>query len=241
IDFGTAASAAWLPPSHGELEALLAPRANAPAIQQEFIDRWSRTSRPPTDEPDVSLFLHGPDATREVQIVWRADLERPARPMWSEQVAACPPSTWEAVAVPIWEARRWLQGRQLHPQLDDLAPSPEPGVERSGRRGHRVLRWRGTAESSELVYAPRTRAGDVLVVSATDGGCDRWGWNPPSRAEVIDLGLEASRLHRGVEVLRLSPRLLERDLLRERAGMAIEAGPNDVQRIDPEVARQARD
>src|SRR5690606_28430685 len=120
VDFGTAASAAWLPPSHGELEALLAPRATAPAIQQEFIGRWSRTSRPPTDEPDVSLFLHGPDATREVQIVWRADLERPARPIWSEQVAACPPSTWEAVAVPIWEARRWLQGRQLHPQLDDL-------------------------------------------------------------------------------------------------------------------------
>src|SRR5690606_38697315 len=195
IDFGTAASAAWLPATARELEPLLAPRADAPALQPEFIDRWSRTSRPPTDEPDVSLFLHGPDASREVQIVWRADLERPESPVWSEQVAACPPSSWEAVGVPIWEARRWLQGLQLHPQLDDLAPSPEPARESSGRRGHRVLRWRGTAESSELIYAREIRAGDVLVVPAADGGCDRWGWNPASDAEVVDLGLEASREH----------------------------------------------
>jgi len=240
IDFGTTASAAWMPSTPEELQPLLAPRSNAPALQREFIDRLSRTSRPPTDEPDVSLFLHGPDASREVQIVWRADLERPARRIWSEQVAACPPSTLEAVAVPIWEARRWLQGLQLHAQLDDLAPSPEPDTERSGRRGRRVLRWRGTAESSELVDATRIRAGDALVVPATDGGCDRWGWNPSSTTEVVDLGLEASRQHRGVEILRLSPRLLERDLLREQAGAPVEASLDDLRRIDPELARKAR-
>jgi len=242
IDFGIRGSAAWLPSDPSELEPLVAPRTAAPSMLPEFIDRLSRTSPRPTNEPDVALFLHGPESTGEVQVVWRADLERPASPLWREQVAACPPSTWEAVPVPMWEARRWIQGLETHPQLDDLEVSPEPEDGRSGRRGHQVLRWKGTAEESDLVYATRIRAGDVLVVPATDGGCDRWGWNPTSRAEVDDLGYEANREHRGLEVIRLSPRLLERDILMELANepTQTEGDPGESRERDRQVRESAR-
>ena len=251
IDFGTTASAVWLPKTSNELIPLLAPRADAPMLQSAFIERWARTSPPPTDEPDVSLFLHGPNATGEVQIVWRADLKRPEEErIWAEQVAACPPSSLEAVSVPIWEARRWLQGLehrclqdlQLHPQLDDLALSPEPPAESARRQTEpvRVLRWEGTAEASKLVFATDICAGDVLVAPATDGGCDRWGWNPSSRAEVTDLGLEANREHRGIEFLRLSPRLLERDLLREQVAPPFDVDLDRLRSTRPDVVESTR-
>ncbi|MEB2344208.1 MAG: type I-U CRISPR-associated helicase/endonuclease Cas3 [Deltaproteobacteria bacterium] len=215
IDFGVEASTAWLPTEPATLSSLVAPRADAPMMHPAFVDGWSRTSPSPTNEADVALFLHGPESTGEVQIIWRDDLERPARASWTEKVAVCPPSTWEAVPVPVWEARRWLQGLEGDPQLDDLEVSPAPEVERSGRRGYQVLRWKGTAQESKLIYATDVRPGDVLVAPAGDGGCDMWGWNPASREVVEDLGYEANREHRRVEVLRLSPRLLERDVLRD--------------------------
>ena len=249
IDFGTMAAAAWLPKTPDELSPLLAPRADAPMLQPAFVERWARTSPLPTDEPDVSLFLHGPNSSADVQIVWRADLERPARPIWAEQVAACPPSSLEAVSVPLWEARRWLQnverrpqGFELHPQIDDLALSPEPTMERHRLQGRdvRALRWEGTVETSELVSAAEIRPGDVLVVPATDGGCDRWGWNPSSRTHVADLGLEANRDHRGIEFLRLSPRLLEHDLLREQAETPFDVDYDRLRRTRQDVAEKAR-
>lgn len=215
IDFGIDASIAWLPTDSETLATLVAPRPPALEVQPSFIDGWSRTSPSPTNEADVSLFLHGPESTAEVQVIWRADLGRPAGPGWMERVAACPPSTWEAVPVPLWEARRWLQGFETHPQLDDLEVSPTPDAEKSSRRGRRILRWNGTAEASELIYATQLRPGNVLVVPTSDGGCDRWGWNPTYVEEVDDLGREANLEHRRMNILRLSPRLLEHDLHRQ--------------------------
>ena len=40
-----------------------------------YLDLWSHTSPPPTNDPEVGLFLHGAErATAEVSLVWRGDL-----------------------------------------------------------------------------------------------------------------------------------------------------------------------
>ena len=105
-------------------EAVLAPKPSAPALLPAYLDMWVQTSPRPALEPDLPLFLHGPQRdTAEVQIVWRADitdelLDEAAGEATSKdealdeicmRLSACPPSGLEAIAVPVWVARSWLQ------------------------------------------------------------------------------------------------------------------------------------
>lgn len=79
----------------------------------------------------------------------------------SEQtLALLPPVQQEILELPIWELAA-LGARE-------------------------ALRWDGSA--AERIELSQARVGDTLVLDATLGGCDRFGWNPRSREPVVDLG-----------------------------------------------------
>lgn len=227
IDFGIEHARKWLPQGP-ELLRCLALRASAPVLMSPFVEQWACTSPVPEAEPDVSLFLHGPGSRPDVQVVWRADLEENREAEWVERVAALPPSSLEAISLPIYELRRWLSSvSAASDQMADLEGVGEEPVREKGRRASRkVLPWRGMEDTPPgPVDAWRIRPGETVVVPASYGGCDQWGWAPAWTRPVMDIADEAARTHRGLDVVRLSPALVEA----LTGGEAMDDGLSEVQ------------
>jgi CRISPR-associated endonuclease/helicase Cas3 len=111
----------------------------------------------PPPQVDIHPFLHGWEDNRDLSIVWRADLTNGNKQEWAEICEAVPPVIGELLPVPVYEAFRWLNGRTYFSR-------------RTGQLGRE-----------------RPQVGDVLFVPAGYGGCDAYGWNPGSKAEVTDL------------------------------------------------------
>ncbi len=122
IDFGVASMRAKWETTPDEKKAELnAPSANAPVLFPVHLDCWVQTSPKPEPDPDPAPFLHGPKDAGEpdVQVVFRADLG--ADPdLWADVVALCPPSSSEAVAVPMGVFRRWLRGEPVRDESADV-------------------------------------------------------------------------------------------------------------------------
>ena len=81
----------------------------------------------------------------------------------------------------LWAACAWL--RQEAARLADLsdAVEREPKIFEGRDGGRPAFRWAG--EDSGRTGSVRARGlqnGDLIVVPATYGGCDEWGWNPQS-------------------------------------------------------------
>lgn len=210
IDFGVEQSILWIPQGNA-LKEYLAPRNDAPVLMPSAIEFWSRTSPRPAVDPEISLYLHGPKTSvGDVEIVWRADLdddinEQSKGEVWKDHIWVCPPSSLEAISVPIADARLWLGGGQPNTEMTDVEAAADdehgalPTVE------NMALLWRGKdSEQTRLISAPALKPGDVIVVPSRRGGCDRWGWAPNSHTKVSDLGREANRQQRGRYILRLS-------------------------------------
>jgi len=174
---------------------------DAPVLRGADVGFLTMTNPRPLPDPYLPLFLHGePTNEADVSIVWRADCEILASsPEVVSQagvtriataIVACqPPMPGEALRVPIWAAKAWLtrQGsdaanitdaegeRDLHP--DERYPGGRP-----------ALRWRGADhEDTGLIRAGGLRAGDLIIVPSSYGGCDRFGWAPESRAPTADI------------------------------------------------------
>jgi len=76
------------------------------------LDAWVQTNPVPVPDPDVAPFLHGQsDAPADVQVVWRADLNREDERLWAKIVSLMPPRTREALPVPVYEVRAWLKAQ----------------------------------------------------------------------------------------------------------------------------------
>lgn len=195
VDFGL--EALRVPADVADL-GLLAPRAHAPVLLPAHLDAWVQTAPIPTPDPDVALWLHGPErGTADVQVVWRADLteallaEAVDSPEALEvalgMVEALPPVSAEAMAVPFVAVRRWLEGRP-EPDFADVEGAPdEPddakvGVELKPRS---ALVWHG--ERSEVVVATALRPGQTIVVPASYGGIAAGNWDPGSTEFVADV------------------------------------------------------
>ena len=217
IDLGIERSKTWIP--HGEaLGKCLAPRKDAPVLLPGAVELWSRTSPIPAADPEVSLYLHGPDSgAGDVNIVWRADIDDgESGGVWIELVSVCPPSTPEAISVPVAEAKRWLRAEASGDIGDTETAGPER-PQQSATREAKALRWRGSDDDqTRLIGTNEIRPGDVIVVPALRGGCDRWGWYPESKDPVPDLGRAANVRQRGRDILRLSiasrPELTEEEI-----------------------------
>ncbi len=210
IDFGIHGFSG---PTATEASSLFPPAPNAPVLLPSHLDGWSQTAPIPEPDCDVAAWLHGPEAPRaEVQVVWRSDvLETDLVPATGRSAAGhlddlaawigvAPPSSLEAVSLPLHAVRAWLargDGVDLH----DLV-GVEGEVPRDRSTDFRpVVRWRG--DEVEIAHiGDDLRPGDTLIVPSTYGGLSAGNFDPEATEPVTDLAERAQVEHRGRAVLR---------------------------------------
>ncbi|MYB33514.1 MAG: type I-U CRISPR-associated helicase/endonuclease Cas3 [Acidobacteria bacterium] len=186
--------------------SLSAPRPDAPVVMPAYLELWAQTAPVPACDPEIGLFLHGAEkAEADISVVWRDDLlEAEMRPQKDEGLAAdeigarlawSPPRSGEMLQLRITEARRWLLTRANTARPEEspeMADAPQRSNEEEGRLprgGSRTFRWAGRDDPRTAFVEPRQlRPGDVIVVPATYGGCDEFGWKPSCSAAVPDVG-----------------------------------------------------
>jgi CRISPR-associated endonuclease/helicase Cas3 len=210
FDFGIRAMQAVLPQGD-ELAKLLTPSRPAPVLMPAHVDMLVQTSPRPMVEPEVALYLHGKETQPEdVQIVWRADLPQTLKPEDEEvaitTIAILPPVQLEGLAVPVWVARAWLQG-SLPEAIPDVEGAMEAERALRGRDGRYAVRW-GGPDDSRLIAPNNIRPGDTIVVPASYGGYDRFGWRPIFDQPVEDIADLAAWQQRGKHVLRVHQDLI---------------------------------
>ncbi|HKJ96092.1 MAG TPA: type I-U CRISPR-associated helicase/endonuclease Cas3, partial [Gammaproteobacteria bacterium] len=162
----------------------LSPKADAPVLLPAHLDLLAQTSPIPASDPEVSLYLHGEKRQSDsVTVVWRADMF-PGGDAGNEQarrlLTLVPPRTGEAIELPRWAVRRWLErDREALDQLADVGgadSAPDAGT--AGDSARKVFRWRGDDPQSRWIDPQELRDGDTVVVPAGYGGADDHGWNP---------------------------------------------------------------
>jgi CRISPR-associated endonuclease/helicase Cas3 len=209
------------------LAKMLSPTEDAPILLPAYLDCWTQTNPTPAADPDVALFLHGPQREMaEVQVCWRADLPNIAdENAWLETLALCPPTILECLPVPLHIMRQWLEDGGELTQGDTSGDVPQSIEEPEKNRiapvqPPLVLIWRGAKsrrvaanETSQFVEKPRDlRPGDTLILRTQDGGWQALGHLPqaptdplaPAAASVDCAERGQALLHRRVFV-RLHP------------------------------------
>lgn len=236
IDFGIEPFSLYADEISGDL---LAPREPAPVLLPPYVDLWATTSPAPEATPEPALFLHGLQISADVQVVWRADISADDIATAERWLDICPPSSLEAMSVPIWAVQKWLRE-----DIEDIgfADVPERGTEADeDRKGRACLR----READHWVRADATdlRPGDTIVVPSIYGGCDEYGWNPDSPDDVADLGVEAHYGQRLRGALRVTEAALVNSLRGNEALPASEVWRTlrdlipDEEAADPEALR----
>ncbi len=245
VDFGIQAMDATITERAVKLDGLVSAKVDAPVLMPAYAHLWSQTSPIPKADPDIGLFLHGPKRSQaSVQIVWRADVDEDdlraaardddERQRLIELFSLLPPRASEAIEVPLWAARAWL--KEALSNTPDFSDSVEVEVETDARgaRNRPAFRWaskdsdsrtakkskdrsdEATIHRSRTVYPDNLRPEDLIVVSASYGGCDKWGWNREWTADVIDLADKAAEPYAKRQlVVRATPNLIAQGLLRE--------------------------
>jgi CRISPR-associated endonuclease/helicase Cas3 len=196
---------AMLETPEADRAGLVMPRRNAPTLMPAHMDLLCQTSPAPAVGPEPALFLHGAESgPADVQVIWRQDLGEDTR-LWGEIAEICRPSAAEAISLPIWAVRKWLSNQDTG-DVADVDGSRE-AVVRDRSEKAAVLGWRGPDEAEVLDRPDRIRPGTTILVPASRGGCDEWGWNPASRLEVSDIG-DQVKLRMRRPILRLHPKLV---------------------------------
>ena len=255
VDFGYAAMDGILP-AGDELRRLTQESPDAPVMLPAHVDAWVQTSPRPAPDPDLAIFLHGPNrGVPEVQVCWRADLRQSDladRDRAVSIVSLCPPALSECIAVPIFILRRWLADglNATDPEDSDVEGTRVPTVPdaRGTRVRRQALRWRGLEGSrvisSEADILNHLRSGDTVVFPAELGGWDVFGHLPtdPEGQQIIDVGDRAHLQSRAKAVLRIHPGNVEplpepaRSFL---ARMAARAAQSEETEVDGEELQQA--
>lgn len=191
-----------------KLGDLLSPKQDAPVLMPAHLDLLSQTSPIPYADPEVSLYLHGPSrAADSVSVVWRADVDPEFQETTYRLMELVPPRAAEAIELPVWAVRSWLAKQNSeHGQLADI---PSPATETKEERVRRkVFRWTGDEDSSQ--WTSSVRPGDSIVVPASYGGADEYGWNPNSEEAVKDVAAKAAGPFAGRRfAVRVGPGLLQ--------------------------------
>jgi len=183
VDFGALAlDDALAGDSEGRRErerALAAPKADAPVMLPAHLDALAQTAPRPTPDPDVSVFLHGPDSSApEVQIAFRADLDVPDADSpnlnaWLDALSVVPPATGETMAVPLWLIKRILAQGEAKADIPDvegaaaLSAADRPDRTRSQRP---IVIWRGRQDSQPTYDLKAIQPNDTVIIPIHDRG-----------------------------------------------------------------------
>lgn len=197
-----------LPPDDG---TLLAPRRQAPVLLPTHLDQWVQTSQRPDADPDPAFWLHGLENTsKDVTVIWRADLSEAALRMESADLAsavigAVRPGSGEAMSVPLRAVRKWLVPGSDEEPISDVEGAVDNGdAPRAAALMRPVLIWRG--DRSEVATDPcELRPGATVVVPSSYGGVgpSSGNWDPGSTEPVPDLGHRVQADQHRRAVLRL--------------------------------------
>jgi CRISPR-associated endonuclease/helicase Cas3 len=186
---------------------LNAPAPDAPVLMPAHVDLLAQTSPEPEIEPDIAALLHGVDTRpADVQVIWRGDM--PVQPELSDSntlaaiIALLPPREAEAVQLPVWTVRAWLEGLDVADSLNDTESGQDEVSTQKPRSRRKVLVWRGLDES-RIVSTGEIKPGDTIIVPASWGGLDRFGWCPTEHAPVVDIAEEVFEKATGRTVLRV--------------------------------------
>jgi CRISPR-associated endonuclease/helicase Cas3 len=220
VDFGNQALTV---PEDADDRGLLPPKEHAPVLLPSHLDAWVQTSPIPEPDPDIALWLHGPQrGVADVQVIWRADLteallrralsdaeESTAQEMAIGILDAIPPLSAEAMSIPFVAAQRWLRrlGEAESYDVEGVRDmGDEAGISRSPAEPRPFMVWAG--EMSRVAAVDELCPGQTIVVPASYGGIVEANWTPDSEAEVTDVA-ERARLQQGARpILRLHPRTL---------------------------------
>lgn len=191
-----------------------------PVVLPAHMERWVQTSPAPEPDQSVAMFLHGLEREApDVLVAWRAAPPggRTDEAMWEEWIDLLPPVEWEFVSIPIWELRALITGEGSPAPVSDLEGARDlsvgGGVGLAAPTSPAIgVVYRGRGGSATLVRGPTdVRPGDRVIIDASVGGHDRWGWtgirngplDPPVR-DVADLAPTRRR-----SALRLSSSVLQ--------------------------------
>lgn len=144
--------------------------------------------------------LAEPD-TREIER--RRDVAERLRP----QLEVCPPSSLEALSVPLPAMRAWLARGPAEP-VADVEGTSDANAERREAQGSSArarLCVRYDRGGIEVVGPDAIHPEDTLVVPSSYGGLAAGSWDPEAPTFVRDLGDWAQLVHHGRPVLRLVP------------------------------------
>jgi CRISPR-associated endonuclease/helicase Cas3 len=201
VDFGIEAFTRRI----GELKAdparyskLLSPKTDAPVLMPAHLDLLAQTSPIPATDPEVALYLHGPNRSADdVTIVWRSDID-PAfqsNAQMRRLLTLIPPQAAEAIQLPVWVVRKWLSSKGTRDRSDvlaDIAVAEEESDQRRGEsRGRPVFLWAGDEDRSQWIDARQIRPGSTIIALSRYGGVDEYGWKPDSQVRVSDVADEA--------------------------------------------------
>ena len=190
IDFGVSAISEQinaLPDK--KRQAMTTPVQNVPILHQEHLDILSQTMpAPEVLSSDVSLWLHGQQkGIADCSVIWRADLDTTKPESWLSCVDFVRPTAMESLPVPFKTLMSWLSQASHIMDYGDVEGAAIPKKKTAlGKQNPPLLVWRGF-ESSEVVSLSEVVPGDTLILPASYGGVDEWGFNPSSTEPVEDI------------------------------------------------------
>lgn len=203
LDFGIQAMDSLVDRNTAVVADLATERAEAPVLMPAYLDFWAQTWPIPRIEPEIGLFLHGAErGSIDVSIVWRDDITKDSieatksKEHLTNLMNLVPPRAAEMLQVPLHQVRQWLSRSDVD-QLSDI-PQRTPQQRLHGPELHAhtrsVFRWAGRDSDRTGVIQPnKLFPGDIIVVPADYGGCDRFGWEPKSGSPVHDVADRAAQ------------------------------------------------
>jgi CRISPR-associated endonuclease/helicase Cas3 len=199
-----------------DLTPLNALTEDAPVLYPAHLDSWVQTNPRPVPDPDPALFLHGPkhSGQPDVQVVFRSDLGDDTK-KWLDIVSLCPPSSSEAVAVPIGVFRKWLAGEDIDDQAGDVEGEPDSSEEAEPINRFALL-WRGPdPEKSGILTDPQDiTPNSVYVIPCSAEGAESLGDFPFGLADYAE---DAYRHSRDKALLRLRDLVIPEGIERAEA------------------------
>jgi CRISPR-associated endonuclease/helicase Cas3 len=176
VDFGINALK-----SHGDApENATSQKLNAPILMPAHLDLFSQTSPVPACDPDVALYLHGPQRQpASVSVLWRADIARNDQDT-HRLMNLMPPRPGEVIELPIGTVKGWLATTpSAYSQLADVPIRDEGDTPLREVKGE-VYRFHRESERSGWIWPSSILPGDTIIIPCNYGGVDGYGFDPDS-------------------------------------------------------------